>query len=593
MPDPLHMVVLLEVDGNVDEARVLALAEGPYRQRAILRLSDFGYRRPPGFTPRDQLDWPALASALHALTSALRSRIDAASGAGRVEVYVAGLAPLAAFYALGTQLDLRTEDVIVANQRKQEPGTWDLLRLAPSPGASDFFADPAVSSREVSESTGRPVVFISTQVAPEKVPRDALRALVKSAGADVAAIVPLVTVAPRVLDSSSTGACAFQLDVAFRDIAAAFPHRGGLTVAGPASLALFAGVATNPHQHLGPGTTIQLGEYAGGPYVTALTLPLAAGSAPVIPSDSASVLARGEAFRSFRAGVDVLRAHLTLPDIVVPAGLDPRAGRQDEVRQRVLAGLKSLQLGDQPEGDQFELRLLHGKMVVGHGLLHALVELDRSTLESLGQLFTLHEVVHDHQGISSNNYRGIGRSGVVLEEADFWADAFALSTSVAHYVKRNGAVGEERVAKATVSFIDAHLAAMRAFDLMELGARPAEMPERRVRRYLIWYLQRARAATLRTPADARLLFDARVAVELAPLRGRLDGRGDKIAVEPTPDCLLAFSVGGLVGRVPALPQNFDPSALLREVLAGDDAAVHSRMDYVVDQHRALLAPWAG
>lgn len=596
MPEPLQILLVLEVDGHIDVNRVVAhLGGAPVPARQVLRLSDFGFHRPQGFTPRDQLDWAALASGLYALTTELRSRIDAARPSGPVEVIVVGLAPLAVFYAVGTHLDLRTEAVTVVNERRNEPGTWDVLRLTTSDTSSpSFFAGLPPSMRDVSESTGRAVVFVSTQHSSEQVPREALRAAVRGSGGEVGGIVPLVTGEPRSLDGATVGGCFRQLVDAFRDVASAYPHRAGLfiAVAGPASLALAAGVATNPHQHEAPATTIQVGEHVAGRYISALTLPLSLGTTPTIPSDPADVLARETVFRSFRAGFDRLREHIELQDVAIPQGLDPRSESLDPLRAEILNTLSGLSIGNGPEGDAFELQVLQGRLKVGHGLLHALVGVTLPALESLGQLLTLHELVHDHQGISSNNYRGIGRSGVVLEEADFWADAFALLTAGTHFVRQHGPAGERGVAQAMVALIDAHIAAMRAFDRMELGGRPGEMPERRVRRYLIWYLQRARAATMRRSTDLRPLFCARLAVELAPLRGRLDPRGDKIAVEPTAETVFTFALGGLVRRVAALPQNFDPAALLREVVSGADVAVQARMDFVVSEHRDVLVPWA-
>jgi hypothetical protein len=361
-------------------------------------------------------------------------------------------------------------------------------------------------------------------------------------------------------------------------------------LAGPGTLALAAGLCLNRNQYLGGDATIDLTEYVAGSYHVVGRLPLPAGCDPAVPDDPGSVLMRRRAYDAVKRGVVALKEHLQVGHMRVPTGFLAGVEEREKVARDVHKSLAHLKLGDEPLGEDFWLSKTKGQVSFGHGLLHALLGLDERVLERLGQLFLLHECVHDPQKITSNSYRGIGRAGVVLEDLDFWADAFAISVAFEHQVARGGDVAREGCRDLLVDLIDAHVLAMQAFDRMEQGDALARLPERRLRRYLIWALQRARADTIRSPDHARLLLDVRVCVEIAPIKGRFDERDDKMVVEARADAELFVTAGGRLVRMSRRP-GFVPADLVEAVRTFNVQALSEAMDRVVDGGRELLAGW--
>jgi hypothetical protein len=585
---PVQIIVLLDVDQAVDLDAVLAHVPDRRSDRHILRLTAFGYERPDGEAAptRDRLDWPSLLEALHRLAERIE-RHRPADGTPPA-LYVAGFAPLSVFFALGTLLDTRTSHVTAINGRRDQ-AVQDVLPLIPSEGT--FFRPPTNADPSApQEASGRVALFVSVSTPNRETPREAIRAAVEQDGDRLAGTVAFLAGGP--LDASNVGAALRQLTEHLTNVAAAWPARSGLTVflAGPAPIALAAGLALNRNQFTGGGATIQLTEFVGGRYLPVGRLPFALRREPPIPDDPASQLARRKVFDAFKRGIASLKDRLAPEHVRVPAGFDTRPGERDTLAKLVLQKLRELPLGEEPEGDAFWLSTTQRRLTVGHGLLHGLVGLDGRILERLGQLFVLHELVHDPQHITSNDYLGIGRAGIVLEDIDFWADAFALSTVIEHLVARGGTVAAENCRELLVDAIDAHIGAMRAFDRMEQGDVLAVLPERRLRRYLIWYLQRARATTVRTPDDIRQLLDTRLFVEIAPLRGRLDARHDKITTQALPDAELFVALGGRLLRLQRGP-GFIPADAVDAVRNFNEQTLHQLMDRAVTGGRALLAPW--
>lgn len=585
--EPTQFVLLLDVDAPVDSEAVVAHVPAVRRARQELRLSDLGYERPQGEVARDALDWSALLAALHRMVQEVERQRP--GDGSPVEVYVSGLAPLSAFFALGTALDTRTSRVTSINLRRGD-ATWDVLPLVPAAGG-EFFTPPAnIDPATPHDASGRVGLFVSTLAqAPA---RDAIRAAVESQGDRLAGIVALVTPQRAILDVSTVGACTRELTEAMSAMSAAWPARSGLTVclAGPGPLALAAGLCINRNQYLGGSATVDLAEYIAGKYVVVGRLPLPTSRDPVVPDDSGSILARRRAFDAVKRGVVALQDRLVQGHVRVPVGFAGDARSRDALAQSVLRKLNEVRLGDEPTGQDFWLSTTKRQLSFGHGLLQAILGLDDRVLGRLGQLFVLHELVHDPQNITSNTFRGIGRAGVVLEDVDFWADAFALSVAFEHRLARGGEEAVEQCRELLCDLVDAHIAAMRAFDRMEQGDVLHTLPERRLRRYLIWYLQRARAETIRTPEDGRALLDSRVFVEIAPIRGRLDERSDKVVVEALSDAELFATLGGKLVRLPRSP-GFSPAEVVEAVRTFNEQALHDAMDRVVDAGRSVLAPW--
>ncbi|HND34009.1 MAG TPA: hypothetical protein PLA94_28610, partial [Myxococcota bacterium] len=144
----------------------------------------------------------------------------------------------------------------------------------------------------------------------------------------------------------------------------------------------------------------------------------------------------------------------------------------------------------------------------------------------------------------------------------------------------------------------AHLLGLSAFDRMEQGPLLTRLPVRRLRRYLIWGLQAARAETVHEPAAVSDLLGERLFVELAPLPGRLDGRGEKLVEEGggererlLRDTQLFLTLGGRLLRLSRMPQNFAPLQLVEMVRRQDLRGLLGAQAHVVDQDLGLLAPW--
>ncbi len=589
MSSPDQIILLLDVDAAADESGVLQRVPHERRHRHVLRLTDFGYERRPG-VPRDRLDWDSLAAAI--LSLAERARTLLPTDGAPPQVYVGGFAPLSVFFAIGTYLDTRLMQVVSVQQRRNQPGTWDVLDLCATAGTATVLAAAGLNPGSPADGTGRVAVFLSTQV-PEP-PREAIRNVIQAHGDDLVGIARL-TAASTTVDQSNIGGIVHDAARLFVDLVSTFPYRTGVTVflAGPSSLALAAGLALNPNQYLADGRTIDLTEYVAGPYARVLSLPIVVVREVTPPDDPASQNRRAAAFEALRSGLEALQRDLQVDQVHVPRGL---ARDEEETRTlgaAVLERIRALKLPGAATDGAFDIDTLGNELRIGHGLLHPLAPLDSDALRRVGQLFTLHEVLHEDQGIGSHNYQGVGRTGVVLEEADFWADAFAIATAVLHESMVGSAGRGTKLGTALATFIDAHIEAMRAFDRMEQGsATLVVLPERRLRRYLIWHLQRARAAAVTTPAHVRSLFDARLFVELGPLRGHLDSRFDKLVDAATQDTTLAVGLHGRVARIPRLPQNFEPADFVEAVRRADDDTLRKLSTYVVNHAKDLLISWA-
>jgi hypothetical protein len=102
------------------------------------------------------------------------------------------------------------------------------------------------------------------------------------------------------------------------------------------------------------------------------------------------------------------------------------------------------------------------------------------------------------------------------------------------------------------------------FDILQHGNRIQHLAERRLRRYLTWYLQLARAETVTNLDDVRRLLAAVLTAELAPLAARIDARYDKEIVDAVAPTEFFAAVDGIVVRQGSRP-GFDPGSLVEAV----------------------------
>jgi hypothetical protein len=132
------------------------------------------------------------------------------------------------------------------------------------------------------------------------------------------------------------------------------------------------------------------------------------------------------------------------------------------------------------------------------------------------RLFLVHEVFHVRQGgLSSYNYSGSGRMGFVLEAVDYDADACAIQVALAwREAKQAEAVKTDGRTRTLEAIVWNVLESLRIFE-QEQPVR--DVPERRLRRYLIWLFHACRLSILARKPEAVVELE-RVTLEVAGLR---------------------------------------------------------------------------
>ncbi len=119
-----------------------------------------------------------------------------------------------------------------------------------------------------------------------------------------------------------------------------------------------------------------------------------------------------------------------------------------------------------------------------------------ATWEEFLRLFLLHEGYHIGQRLTGYSYRGIGRAGFVLEGIDYDADTFSIQGCLQwRRDKEQGYVRDKGEVGVLAEIVRTVLGGISAFDEFEGRFPLRELPERRLRRYLIWHMQHARAAS--------------------------------------------------------------------------------------------------
>jgi len=116
--------------------------------------------------------------------------------------------------------------------------------------------------------------------------------------------------------------------------------------------------------------------------------------------------------------------------------------------------------------------------------------IDDAPWEECVRLFLMHEGFHVHQGLTAYDYIGIGRTGFVLEGLDYDADAVSIAGALV-WRKKHDAVNAERDGEIGVltKILNNVVQGLVAFDEAQAQFPLTEMPERRLRRYLIWLFQ--------------------------------------------------------------------------------------------------------
>lgn len=418
---------------------------------------------------------------------------------------------------------------------------------------------------------------------------------------EAGAIIHLAGNGPRlILTADNAAAFAGDIDHVFQGYRTRFPKARGLALfyAGPAPGAILIGRRLNPAVH----RQVRVYNYRPqhtpdgirAPYELAVTLPWNPPLGRQTDWSAESVLARERTHRQIGVALDELKKKLR--DKHLPSALLHR----EKIRPR----LARLKLQPPPRrdtpGDQFEFDVDAGILRFSAPLLDTLAppqgwddasEGDELAVRRAAKLFILHELHHVDQRLNRGTYYGIGRAGVVLEDIDYHADAFALATLIEHEIAWQGPSGEARRSEIATACVEAHLRTLEAFDRAEHGDVIERLAERRLRRYLVWHLQRLRMRTLPPKAwSAGLALDTRLHAELAPLSGRLDARYDKLIDGPTGDTALFISLRGNLARVER-STGYDPGALVDAVRRYDWNAIECPLAAALSMHRDLLIAW--
>lgn len=587
---PDQMVCLLPVDGTLAQDELLPLLPAEHRRREWFTLSNFF---PPDVRrqsdPSSPVDWMGLGQALAAMVSSAQAKLDPER---TTEYHIASRAPLSVAALLGYTLQGFTARHVFHNRSRSEE--WQTFRLGQrastagttAAAVAEFFtkrpnvtADSAApESLRISEASGWVALCVSLLGPVDRAPvRAALTA-------ELADIVELSVIAPALLTPGNVATAVTEIRSAVSMIKARYPQAKGVAFfyAGPSPLAFFTGRELNPKAV--PHGTTRLYDYraTSKSYELAYELPLAQLGAPHIGQTDGDRLARRRVFDTIRTELEDLQRTCQPEDLPGP-----------ESRASVLhMHIKNLRLPREPAEGETRLTLLSDQLELGDGLLEALRSLAENEQKQIGLLFLLHEVLHFEQNLVNGNYRRVGQAAVALGQLDLTADVFSLEAAVRWTVRRGGPKANEGIATATEAFLRSYLRGVEAFDRLEQGDMLRRLSERRLRRYLTWYIQRERSKSIRTLEDLRSLCQTQIVAELAPLKGFLDNQYEKMVDATLPPTRLVIACDSDLLLIEQSP-NFNAASLLDAVRHFRHDDVQPLMRHVVEpkERRSVLCPW--
>jgi hypothetical protein len=291
------------------------------------------------------------------------------------------------------------------------------------------------------------------------------------------------------------------------------------------------------------------------------------------PADHAALLA------AMGKALDAVRTTLQ-PEDLPPGYSSPRG---------YLAHVQRIRLHPEPIAGFYDLDFVGGSLRFGGALLDTVMRLPGPDLERFVQLLFLHEVVHIDQGLYSSTHRGIGHASVVLEEMDYAADAISIAALVAWRARTMSAEGAS-VREHAALVMTTVMRALEAFDRVDQGDRLTELSEARLRRYLIWNLQRVRLSAVDRIEHVHQVLLPRLAVEIEPMKGQLDEAHEKIVEAPQDGANFFVSLAGNLVRLGTEP-GFDLPGIVEDVRCFRWDALAGTLRYVVDARHELLTPW--
>lgn len=587
---PDQMVCLLPVDGPLAQDELLPLLPPEHRRREWFTLANFF---PPEVRrqsdPGASIDWMGLGQALVAMLSAAQAKLDPERA---TEYHIASRAPLSVAALMGYLLQGFTAKHVFHNRTRSEE--WQTFRLASrtsdqgstTPPQKEFFTTRPQAAAFTVPAEGQPISEASGWVAlcisllgPVE------RAAVRSAPTgELADIVELSVAAPALLTPQNLLLAVDEIRSAITMIKARYQHAKGVALfyAGPAPLAFFIGRELNPKAV--PHSATRFFDYRSTTksYELAFELPLAQFGAPHISQSDGDVVARRRVF-------DIIRSELEeFKRTFEPSDLPGHAAPNDVLAQHV----KNLRLPQEPSSGDTRLTLLHDKLELGEGLLEALRPLTETQQRQIGLLFLLHEVLHFEQNLVHGNYRRVGQAAVALGQLDFIADVFSLEAAVRWSVRRGGQKAAERIADISEEFLTSYICGVEAFDRLEQGDMLRRLSERRLRRYLTWYVQRERGKSIRNLDDLHSFCKTSLVVELAPLKACLDNQYEKMVDGILPTTRLVIACDHDLLLIEQSP-NFNAASLLDAVRHFRHEDVQPLMRHIVEpkDRRLVLCPW--
>lgn len=580
----LPIVILVEGREGVAEDDVRDQLPPERYERVFLRLSDYGAPTlPPTEVPHD-IDWMAFGRAVEDVADKVHA-LQREAKDKRTVVYIAGKAPLAVFVHLGYKFAKSIPHVKVLNQVRSA-GAWETYSIdetSVDAEASDPFDRKLGIPHERSHSTGR----LGLTVDPSGRPDDTTPSteLIKKNGDDIAGMVRLLRSEALNVTPANMGAIVRQLREILSQAPSFYPDRSGLAIfaACPAQVAVALGRAISATVQ-GDGD-IWLTEWRRPHYEFVYSLPFVPPMEPVIPKTAEAREVRRKVLDEVRIALDDLQKDLEIKH--VPTGLL----RDEAERKAFVEKVKAMHFEERDiENQPFRIRVAQDRGCLGAGILHAIRELKPNEQQDVAKLLWLHEIVHDWQGLVWSNHNFIGRSGFVLEEIDYFADAFSIQTLVNMELDLDKRT-RRNVSASVLRWIEMLQRAIEAFDRMEQGPRIKQLAERRLRRYLLWHVQHGRAMHVKTVEQAQEMLQSALTVELAPLTGYVDAlRHEKIVRHAVAEPELCISLEGRLIRVLKMTGH-SLAEIVDHIRAYEHEPVRELMAAVVDQNRPKLARW--
>ena len=566
MPRPQSLLIVLDVQGVVDPGELQAVLE--HEPREVLRLSDFGA---PPYSRDSAPAWSLYGAAVEKLTSRVQ---ELERNAGRtLDIYVGGRAPLPLFAHLGFTLQRFGGVQTIVHF---DGDRWKLFPLS-SPASDARFFTHLAGLEGTKRASGRAALFVD--IGGREPAVDAVREVIEDAGDRLADVIEVRTVGPVVVNPENAAILASDLVRELPRIPSVYPNSSGLVlfIAGPTVLAFAIGRALT--KSVFPNVWLTNG--APPRYEFVYELPYARTREPrPVPDSESDRAARTDIRNVLVASIEEFKAEIIAADLCL---------NDADIANRLVERMRALTDVD-TDNNEFRLSITEQRLAFGRHLLDGLRIATPDTLKVFARLLVLHELWHVDQEILSSNYQEIGRAGVVLERLDYNADIFAIRTLFELSLRLEPTTDTQELRTRLGRLLDAVLFGVEAFDRAIDPARVDPLAERRLRRYLIWHLQIARARTIRNVEDARQLLESDVAVELAPLRGHLDERFDKIVTKATPATEVFVVVNGRLAREPKRP-GFDPEPVVNAICTFNRSLVEEIMTNLVDSHRSVLAQW--